>query len=74
MAYCLDGLKQLWISVATWCNTELSISKQKQLPTGLKNPQAIARETVCMLQSLPKINNVVNSISQKIAVHSNSAT
>ncbi|GAU47143.1 hypothetical protein TSUD_379200 [Trifolium subterraneum] len=66
MAYCLDGLKQLWISVATWCNTELSSSKQKQLPTGLKNPQAIARETVFSISEVEALYELFKKISSTV--------
>ncbi|CAJ2658148.1 unnamed protein product [Trifolium pratense] len=66
MAYCLDGLKQLWISVATWCNTELSSSKQKQLPTGLKNPQAIARGTAFSISEVEALYELFKKISSTV--------
>jgi len=47
MLRCLDGLKQLCIGVANWCNAEVSSSKPP--PSGLENPEEISRVTVCML-------------------------
>lgn len=43
MLPCLDGVKHLFASVANCCDTDLA----KQ-PRGLQNPEALARETVCM--------------------------
>lgn len=42
MVQCIDGVKHLCAALITCCNADLS----KQ-PTGLANPEALARETVC---------------------------
>lgn len=43
MVQCLDGVKHLLSAVVNCCDSE--IYKQ---PRGLENPEALARETVCM--------------------------
>ena len=43
MLRCLDGVKHLLSAVVNCCESE--IYKQ---PRGLENPEALARETVCM--------------------------
>lgn len=48
MVQCFDGLKQLYTAVLSFCDADLS----QQQPRGLGNPEALARETVCMLLSL----------------------
>ena len=47
MVQCLDGVKRLCAAFITCCETD--IYKQ---PKGLEDPEALARETVCMLPSL----------------------
>jgi len=47
MAQCFDGLKQLYTAVINFCNADLI----QQQPRGLQHPEALARETVCMLLS-----------------------
>lgn len=44
MVQCLDGLKHFCVVVVNCCDTDL----YKQ-PRGLEDPEALARETVCML-------------------------
>lgn len=41
---CLDGLKHLCATVINCCDAELS-----KVRKGLEDPEALARETVCML-------------------------
>ncbi|WJX70292.1 Calcineurin B-like protein 2 [Trifolium repens] len=65
MAHCLDGLKHMWTAVATWCNTELSTSKQKP-PSGLKNPAAIARETVFSISEIEALYELFKKISSAV--------
>ena len=43
MVQCLDGLKHLCAALVNCCDADSS----KQ-PTGLENPEVLARETVCM--------------------------
>jgi hypothetical protein len=47
MVQCLDGLKHLCATVVNCCDPELY-----NQPKGLQDPEALARETVCMLPSL----------------------
>lgn len=47
MVQCLDGLKHLCATVVNCCDTDF----HKQ-PRGLENPEALARETVCISSSL----------------------
>ena len=47
MVQCLDGLKHLCAAFINCCDADL----YKQ-PKGLEDPEALARETVCMLPSL----------------------
>lgn len=47
MVQCLDDLKHLCAALLNCCDTD--IYKQ---PKGLEDPEALARETVCMLPSL----------------------
>lgn len=47
MVQCLDGLKHLCAALVNCCDADL----YKQ-PKGLEDPEALARETVCILPSL----------------------
>jgi hypothetical protein len=47
MVRCLDGLKHLCAAIVDCCGTDLY-----NQPKGLQDPEALARETVCMLPSL----------------------
>ncbi|KAK2448090.1 calcineurin B protein [Trifolium repens] len=66
MAYCLDGLKKIWIAIVTWCNTELSSSTRKQLPCGLRNPEAIARGTVFSISEVEALYELFKKISSTV--------
>jgi len=46
MVRCFDGLKQLYTAVINFCNADLY---QQQQARGLQHPEALSRETVCML-------------------------
>lgn len=47
MLQCLGGLKHLCAAVVNCCDADLYIQ-----PKGLEDPEALARETVCILPSL----------------------
>ena len=47
MVQCLEGIKHFCAAVANCCDAETS-----RRPRGLQDPEALARETVCMFLEL----------------------
>jgi hypothetical protein len=58
MAQCLDRIKHFCAAVASCCDADLY--KQNK---GLEDPEALARETVCMLHLFIKFSVLVSGIT-----------